>query len=144
MNSTAFVRMNELLECILIIIQAGFPLERVGRRDGGRGREDKRGMNKKLSSWGTHHSDLFLINHNLHLTMLNIKYCSKKFSYQKDIFRVVWNTELSAHRYSDLKHYYRHKNYSEVAHDLHSLSEVCLKQRHALVVHNSKLGLKVI
>lgn len=52
MNSMAFIRMNELLECILIIIQAGFPLERVGRRDGGRGREEKSGMNKNLSSRG--------------------------------------------------------------------------------------------
>lgn len=67
MNSMAFVRMNELLERVLIIIQAGFPLERVGRRDGGRGREEKRGMNKKLSSWGIHYSDLFS-PHKSHVT----------------------------------------------------------------------------
>lgn len=48
----AFIWMNELLKCVLIIIQAGFPLERGGRRDGGRGREENRGMNKILSSGG--------------------------------------------------------------------------------------------
>lgn len=46
MNSMASMRMNELQECILIIIQAGFPLERVGKRDGGWGVERRKERNE--------------------------------------------------------------------------------------------------
>lgn len=75
--------------------------------------------------------------------MLKIKYWMKWFSYQRVISGGKWiQNKLRAHCYSDLKHYYGCKHYSEVEHESHTLSGVWLKQRHALVMQNSVHGLK--